>query len=193
MAFSYGAHRKRRQRMVFIVLTVFLSLGLLGTSIGWLFDRPSSAPPAGTVPPAPDQLIADLESRAKANPNDAAIAAQLARAYQDAGKIEQAVQAYQKALQLDPSSSEIRVNLALDQFLLGQYDQAADNLKEEISRNPGNALAHYYYGQVLALGKGDYRKGIEELQKYVDLAKDGDDVAKAKQMIQEWQAHLKKQ
>lgn len=191
MAFSYRDYKRRRQRIVFIILTVFLSLGLLGTSVGWFLDASAIHPPAGVETFSPEQIIADLESQAKDHPKDAGIAARLARAYQDAGRTGQAVKAYEKALQLDPNNSELRIQLALNQFLTGQYDQAAVNLKEEIKRNPGNVQAYYYYAQVLALGKGDYQGGIRELQKFIDLARTGEDVTKARQMIEQWQSQLK--
>ncbi|MDQ0284969.1 cytochrome c-type biogenesis protein CcmH/NrfG [Desulfofundulus luciae] len=192
MAFSYRERKKRRQQIAFIILTVFLSLGLLGTSIGWFFSLPSTSSPSGAEQPSPEKIIADLESRAKANPEDAGIAARLARAYLDAGKMDQALKTYEKVVQLKPENSDFRIELALVQFLLGRYDEAAANFKEEIRRHPGNARAHYYYGQVLALGKGDYQGGIRELEKFIQLAGKGDDVAQARKMIEEWKTHLKK-
>lgn len=192
MAFSYRERKKRRQRIAFIILTVFLSLGLLGTSIGWFFDLPSSNQPSGAEPPSPEKIIAELESQARANPEDADITARLARAYLDAGKMEQALKTYEKAVQLRPENSDFRIELALVQFLLGRNDEAVANLKEEIRRHPNNARAHYYYGQVLALGKGDYEGGIRELEKFIQLAGQGDDVAQARKMIEEWKAQLKK-
>ncbi|MGB9803547.1 tetratricopeptide repeat protein [Desulfofundulus sp.] len=192
MAFSYRERRKRRQRIAFIILTIFLSLGLLGTSIGWFFDFRSPATPSGTEPPSPDKVIGDLESRYRANPNDADLAARLGQAYLDAGKMDQALKAYEKAVQLKPENGDFRLELALVQFLMGRYDEAAASCKEEIRRHPGNARAHYYYGQVLALGKGDYQGGIRELEKFIQLAGQGDDVTQARKMIEEWKSQLKK-
>ncbi|SHI69689.1 tetratricopeptide repeat protein [Desulfofundulus thermosubterraneus] len=192
MAFSYRERKKRRQRIAFIILTVFLSLGLLGTSIGWFFNFHAANAPSGVQQPSLEKIIADLESQAKANPEDADIAARLARAYLDAGKMDQALKTYDKAVQLRPENSDFRIELALVQFLLGHYDEAVANFKEEIKRHPDNARAHYYYGQVLALGKGDYESGIRELEKFIQLAGQGDDVAQARKMIEEWKAQLKK-
>ncbi|RKO65563.1 tetratricopeptide repeat protein [Desulfofundulus salinus] len=192
MAFSYRERKKRRQRIAFIILTVFLSLGLLGTSIGWFFDLPAADSPSGAQPPPLEKIIADLESQAKANPEDADIAVRLARAYLDAGKVDQALKAYENTVQLKPENSDFRIELALVQFLLGRYDESVANFKEEIKRHPDNARAHYYYGQVLALGKGDYEGGIRELEKFIQLAGQGDDVAQARKMIEEWKAQLKK-
>ncbi|WP_027717991.1 tetratricopeptide repeat protein [Desulfovirgula thermocuniculi] len=184
---SARAFRKRRRRIAYIVLTFLLSLGLLGTSIGWFLDR--SYRPAPQEGPTLEQVLSELESQAQANPQDAALAARLARAYWEAGKMEEAEKAYQKAVDLSPEDGGLRIELALVQFLLGRADQAAAGLAEEIKRHPERAETYYYYAQVLALGKGDYRGGIEAMEKFIQLSGgQGEDVARARQMVEEWRS-----
>jgi cytochrome c-type biogenesis protein CcmH/NrfG len=191
MALLYRERKKKFQKIAFIILTIFLSLGLLGTSIGWFFDfRTASAPSDIQQQQSPEAMIAELEAQVKDRPQDADLAARLARAYLEAGKMDQALQAYEKAVQLKPENGDFRVELALVQFLGGYYDDAAASLQEEIRRHPDNALAHYYYGQVLALGKGDYEGGIRELERFVQLAGQGEDVTQARKMIAEWKKLL---
>jgi hypothetical protein len=43
---------------------------------------------------------------------------------------------------------------------------------------------------VLAEGKKDYQHGIQQLEKFIELAKEGDEVVKARQTIEEWKQHL---
>jgi hypothetical protein len=59
-------------------------------------------------------------------------------------------------------------------------------LQELIQKDPEYTNAHLLYGYVLGAGKKDYAGGIQELEKYVALAKDGPDVEKAKLAINEW-------
>ncbi|MCL6447929.1 MAG: tetratricopeptide repeat protein [Armatimonadetes bacterium] len=185
---SFRDQRKKRQKIVFIVLTIFLSLGLLSSSVVWLGGDYFSPPPPNE--PAEGNTVADLEARVKEKPDDAQALAALARAYFDAGRLEEAQQTYEKALAQNPDDGALRLELAMTSFLRGDYDKAIAALEEEIKRRPDHAEAHYLYGQVLAAGKKDYARGIQELEKFVALAKTGDDVARARQMIAEWQKNL---
>lgn len=183
---SYRDRRKRRQKIIFAVMAAVLSIGLLGSSVVWVLGNTAPAQDNGQ-PASPAQALADWQKQAAAHPNDAAIAAGLAKAYDAAGKREQAVAAYEKALRLDPRNGTLRTNLALNYFLLGQYDQAATQLQEEIRLHPDNAQAYYYYGQVLGYGRHDYQAAVRQLEKYVQLSKNGSQVDSARQMIAQWQ------
>lgn len=187
----YRDKRKKRQKMVFIVLTVFLSLGLLGSSVVWLGGNYFSPPPQNEQVSVQAEAVADLEARVKENPSDPQALTALARAYFNAGRLEEAQQTYEKALaQKPPDDGALRLELAMTSFLRSDYDKATATLEEEIKRHPDHAEAHYLYGQVLAAGKKDYARGIQELEKFIELAKTGDDVARARQMIAEWQKNL---
>lgn len=183
---NYREKRKKRQKIVFWILTVFLSLGLLGSSAVWLGGNYFSPSPESAQLPTQEETVNNLEARVKENPNDVQSVAALARAYFNAGQMKEAQQAYEKALAQKPEESSWRLELAMVSFYLNDYDKAVVNLEEEIKRHPENKEAYYLYGQVLAIGKKDYQRGIEELEKFITLAKSGDDVAKARQMIEEW-------
>ncbi len=185
---SFLDQRKRRQKIVFIVLTIFLSLGLLSSSVVWLGGDYFSPPPPNE--PAEGDTVADLEARVKEKPDDPQALAALARAYFEAGRLDQAQQTYEKALAQNPDDGALRLELAMTSFLRSDYDKAAAVLEEEIKRHPDHAEAHYLYGHVLAVGKKDYAHGIQELEKFIDLAKTGDDVTRARQRIAEWQKNL---
>ncbi|MEW6424609.1 MAG: tetratricopeptide repeat protein [Bacillota bacterium] len=187
---TFRDRRKRRQKIVFIVLTVFLSVGLLGSSIVWFGGGYFSPPPENAqVFPQPED-VAGLEARAKENPADPQVLTALARAYFNAGRLQDSRQTYEKALAQKPDDGALRCELAMTCFLLSDYDRAIAVLEEEIRLHPDNPEARYLYGQVLAVGKQDYRRGIQELEQFIALAKTGEDVARARQMIAEWQKNL---
>jgi len=187
---AFRDRRKRRQKIVFIVLTVFLSVGLLGSSVVWLGGGYFSPPPENAqVSPQPDD-VAGLEARAKENPADPQVLTALARAYFNAGRLQDSRQTYEKALVQKPDDGALRLELAMTCFLLSDYDRAIAVLEEEIRLHPDNPEARYLYGQVLAVGKQDYRRGIQELEQFIALAKTGEDVARARRMIVEWQKNL---
>lgn len=183
---NYRHAAKKRQKIVFIILTVFLSIGLLSSSAAWLGGSLSNVGDQQTSTAAPGDAISDLQAKVGANPKDSQAVATLARVYSDAGKFEEAGQIYTQAVTLNPNDGALRVDQAWNSFMAGKSDDAAVILSEEIKRHPDNKEAHFLYGQVLAQGKKDYKNGIAELEKFIELAKTGDEAAQARQMIDQW-------
>ncbi|GBF33477.1 hypothetical protein DCCM_2579 [Desulfocucumis palustris] len=188
--------RKFRQRILLGAVAAVLSVGLLASSLALPVSNLFSGDPAASQSQAqtePEQpAAAELEKKVKENPKDPALLAQLAEAYMREENREKAAENYEKVLSIKPGESSVRMNLALTYFLMDNNDKAIEHLQYEIKNNPGNNEAHYYLGQVLAYGKNDFKGGAQELQKFVDLAKTGENVAKAKQMLEEWQVRTEK-
>jgi len=183
---NYRNMAKRRQKIVFIILTVILSVGMLGSSAVWLGDYFSPSRDQQVSSTSPGDEISGLQAKVKANPNDANAVTTLARVYSKNGYFEDARQMYLQAVALNPDNGTLRVEQAQNSFMSGDSDSAAAILSEETKRHPDNKEAHYLYGQVLAEGKKDYKNGIAELEKFIALAKTGDEAAQARQMIEQW-------
>lgn len=81
---------------------------------------------------------------------------------------EQAMNQFQKALDLQPSFSRARVHLAVVLLNKKRTDDAIREAKTAIAREPDNALAHNVLGSAY-LAKGDYTDGISELNKALAL------------------------
>lgn len=193
-SFVNVARRKRNQKIVFIVLTAFLALGLVGSSVLYLFSPDNTPPPeAGQVQQEVplEQQIADLEAQLQEKPRDTSLMVRLAQAYWQAGRGTDAVSTYQKALEIKPGDVQIIQELALTYYLLGEYDDAVKQMETVLAQNPENPTAYYYLGQFYAYRSDDGRdvdKGIQALEKFIELGGEGLDVAKARQMIEELQA-----
>jgi cytochrome c-type biogenesis protein CcmH/NrfG len=189
---NYHEKRRNKQKIVFIILAVVLSVGLLGSSVVWITGGSSLTQPAEKEKRnvTPQDNIKSLETSVKSNPNDAGALIQLARAYADAGRFKDAFSMYERAAQKNPDDSDLVLELAAMGFQQGEFDKTIQYLDEEIKRRPGNANAYYYRGIVAADGKKDYQKGIRDIEKYISMAKDSDEKAKALQMIDEWKGNL---
>lgn len=89
-SFVNVARRRRTQKMVFLVLTVILGLGLVGSSVFWAFDPGSKPhPEAGEVYQREmplEERIADLETRLKEDARNMQLMKQLASLYWEAGR-----------------------------------------------------------------------------------------------------------
>jgi tetratricopeptide (TPR) repeat protein len=110
----------------------------------------------------------------------------LAQSYVYAGNPDQSIKTYEQVLALEPNNSEARYDMAIIYYYSSKYDPAVAQLQELLKNDPNNKDAHYLYGIVLGTGKNDYQGGIQELEKFIELAKEGSDVEKARQLINEW-------
>jgi serine/threonine-protein kinase len=86
----------------------------------------------------------------------------------DAGDVDRALQAAQRALQIDPLQPEVRYALALIYSATGQRDRAAAHLRESIAMQPGRDSTHRLLGEILAEG-GKLEAGIEEMTRAIAL------------------------
>lgn len=86
---------------------------------------------------------------------------QLGRVLAAEGKHQDAIQEYEKALELSPSDADALAELAESQYQLKRYDAALATLKVLSAKRPTDAQLHYSIGRA-ALHKADYRLALEE-------------------------------
>jgi cytochrome c-type biogenesis protein CcmH/NrfG len=192
-SFVNVAGRKKQQKIVFIILTIVLGVGLVGSSMFWAFGGSNSitdnSAATETQPEVTaEEQIKNLEAMLKEDPKNTELMGRLAELYWQNGKARQAVDTYSRALEIKPGDVRLRKDLALTYYLMGEYDKAVSEIEEVLKQNSSDAQAHYYLGQFYAYrsdGGRDVDKGIKELEEFVRLQKEGIDVQKARQMIEE--------
>ena len=62
----------------------------------------------------------------------------------------QAIQHYQRALQIDPTCKEAKVNLGVAFAAIDQNEQALEQYRETLELDPSYAVANFNMGLVLA-------------------------------------------
>lgn len=187
--------RKKQQKVIFLILTAVLSIGLVGSSLFWALDRStldSGVSARGEEVSTLEEKIENLEKKVAGKRADPLVLMELARSYRQAARLEDAADTYEKVLKQKPDDSDARRELAEVYFELGDYDRAEAEIKEVLERNPNDARSHFVYGLVLGYGKRDYTAGIEELRKYMRLVDDESQAKVAEQFIQDLEARLKK-
>lgn len=107
-------------------------LALVGASSLLMFNlywkgAPSATP--ATQTPDIDAMVQRLEARLAANPNDAKGQIMMARSYASLGRQDDAVKAWQKALEVEPGNSEALGGLAMLLLQSGSEDSVREALK----------------------------------------------------------------
>ena len=169
----------RRHRPIALVLLIALPAlsavlyGLLGrpdlpaTPFAERTDRAGAVADAGAagetrVPPV-ETMIARLEERVAAAPDDLEGWLRLARAYELSEKPAQAAAAYERAIALDGGSAELHAALAEASILAAGgvvTEKASRALERALALEPGNPRARFYQGLAL-LQRGERRAALE--------------------------------
>ena len=192
---SSRTKRKRQQKIVFWFLTIALSAGLLGSSVMWSAGggdtKSSKTYQTQQQAVDPQQELKDLENAVKASPQDVEVLGKLATAYEQNGMQDKALETYESVVTVDPKNIATATLLMKKYYYSGKYDEAEKHAKHVLALEPNNQEIHYFYGFILGDGKKDYQAGINQLEKYIELAQTGKDVQVSKDMIKEWQSNLK--
>jgi Tfp pilus assembly protein PilF len=107
-------------------------------------------------------IAADLPTSARAHLNHA-------NALQDAGRVDEAAEAFSKALRLNPDSAKAHVSLATIQIGKGNLDEAHTHYEQALRMDPNNAEYHSGYAFLLEqMGHED--EATAECQAAVRLA-----------------------
>ena len=93
----------------------------------------------------------------------------MGNAYSDLGEYENAIDSYQQALKLDPTSSKLHNNLGLAYAALGRFAEAEAEFAEAVRLNADYAEAHFNLGvAMMLLGK---KQPAEEQQRILTKLK----------------------
>jgi tetratricopeptide (TPR) repeat protein len=106
--------------------------------------------PTPTATRSPESYVADAES------------------LMSQGKISQAIQAYQQAIQADPKNSSNFIILARLQIYSGDYEGAIISAENSLLLNSNNSMSHAMLGWARGLN-GEYLEGIGSLNRAIEL------------------------
>lgn len=86
----------------------------------------------------------------------------------NSGKFEEAMEHYNRAVELKPASTQPRFNLGLIYLKLGRVEEAAGQFRLALEADPDNAIAHVNLGSLLA-DQGDYDLAMEHYLKALKI------------------------
>lgn len=175
------SRRSRFARRRYLLAAACLLLGVALT--GWLLN-------AWMTNTAAVPLAAEVEPGDRRSQFDAAF--RNAVAAMQAGRYEEALSAWHRALLLDAGVVEVKVNLGFTLFELGQLTQARDFFVAALEQNAYQANA--YYGLAIVSEQlGDLEAALGAMRSFIHLAGPGQDerhIRRARAALWEWEAQL---
>ena len=167
----------KQENLVYIV--VALLVGLLGGFLIFSVSNknkgpaaPAAMPMGGGSPAEYTQRIAEAEKIVAQDPKNYQVWVQLANDYFDTDQAQKAVNAYNKALEID-SKNQNTSNVLTDQGVMyrkmGLYDKAIDNFEKASKLDPKHTQSLFNLGVVYANDLKQKDKAIAAWQRYLAL------------------------
>ncbi len=151
-------------------------------------------PPGGHPVPTMEQMKAMADVKAapllealKTKPNDPKLLAQVAALYASTHQFKDAVNYYQKSLEVDPKNVTTRTELASSMYYSGDVDGALNELHTALKYKPTDVNALFNLGMIEYKGKDDGAGAIATWQQLLKAHPDLDRKAVVEQLIAEAQ------
>lgn len=189
-----------------IALLVGVLAGLVigysvGSSMSASAPPPVVAAPAGAPPPAGmpgmpgapppgggmdvQQRIATLQQVVTQDPKNAGAWTQLGNDYFDTNQPQKAVDAYGKALALQPGNPDVLTDQGVMYRALGQFDKAVENFRKANEANPRHLQSLFNLGVVYAYDLKQPNKAIEAWEKLVAIEPSSPQAIQARTQIEQ--------
>jgi tetratricopeptide (TPR) repeat protein len=112
------------------------------------------------------QVIEELEAKCKEHPNSVMAFHHLGLVYMKAGRIDEAITALKRAIEIDDLSSESMINLGAIYFGQGDLDKAQEMNEKAVKVNAESAQAHANLGLIWQQ-KSDFDKAIAAYERAI--------------------------
>lgn len=184
-----------RESLFFAVSGTFF-----GLMVGWIIGTqraPQAAPApvqqAAAQAPAQGQQPArgfdesragQLAARAIAEPQNAAVRAELGNLYFDADRFDDAIKWYEESLRLKPGDPDVSTDLGIAFYYTNQPDRALAQFQHSLGISPSHTKTMLNQGIVLAFAKQDLEGAAKAWQRVVQLAPESPEGLAAKRALE---------
>lgn len=137
-----------------------------------LAQAPAAAPAAAQQGPAPldEARVQALMTVAQSDPANAGARVQLANAYFDAERFDEAVSWYEQALAIDPTDVNASTDLGVAYYYTNRPDEALQQFEQSLRLDPNHTKTLLNQGIVRAFGKQDLTSAAQSWQRVVEIA-----------------------
>ncbi|RME33865.1 MAG: tetratricopeptide repeat protein [Deltaproteobacteria bacterium] len=162
---------KGRETAVFTVIAFIVGL-LVGFMIGTRVGGPAPSvqtPPVTSAPPVVNHqdTIRRLEELLKQEPDNRNAWVQLGNAYFDSKQPVKAIEAYGKALELDPNDANVLTDQGVMFRQMGWYDKAVANFEKAAKIDPNHLQSLYNLGIVYRYDLQDFPNATRVWEEYL--------------------------
>ena len=144
---------------------------------------PKNLPSAGGRISFTDE-IKSLEKVLEKAPKDLATLIKLGNLLMDAGRNEEAVSAYGRALEIDSNNQNVRVDMGVCYRRMGRPDIGVETIRKAIAMQPNHAMAHQNLGVILYDDFQQYPEAIKEFEIYLKLSPNAPNAQGIRELIQ---------
>ena len=182
----------KKETILFVVVAL-----VAGFVIGLLAGNKTSAPgvpatsrvPAGPPPMVNlQQKIGELKNIVAADPANFQAWVALGNEYFDSNQLMDAIQAYDKALELRPDSPDVLTDQGVMFRRLGWFDRAIDNFTRANELNPAHATSVYNLGVVYRYDLQDFDKARTAWTRFRTINPTGPGSARVRQELESLRA-----
>lgn len=150
--------------------------------------------PVGQMPQGQIQAqeeITLLKEMTTKDPGNGKAWIRLGNLLMDTNRFGEAIDSYQKALDIDPANVDVRVDMGICYRNTGKPDVAAKEFGKAIEINPSHVIAHKNLAIVLAYDLHDSAGAVREFEKSLQLAPNAPDAERIRNEIQKLKASAK--
>ena len=168
------------KKIASIVMVLAMTIGSFGCH-----QKKEEQRPVTYAPPMPSQTeISQLEQVAKTSPKNKEAWINLGNTLMDAQRMNEAIDAYEKALALDPKNVPVRVDMGTCYRGIGKFYKAVEEYRTALKIDPNFPNGHRNLAVVLSNDLHENKQAIPEFQKYLELAPNAPDAGEIKKLIQ---------
>lgn len=168
---------KNKDTVLFVVVALIVGL-LVGVIVSKGKDKSSSAPSIavqqGGAPVNAQQTIKMLENLVANDPQNRKAWVELGNNYFDSQMPAKSVEAYAKALELNPNDPNVLTDQGVMFRQLGWFDKAIENFTKANAIDPRHMQSLFNIGIVYRHDLQDYVKATEVWKKYLEINPTGE-------------------
>lgn len=167
-----------KKETLLIAVVTLIAGSIIGFIAGHKTTGPSapvaSGSPAGPAPTVNlQQKIAELKKIVETDPANFQAWVALGNEYFDGNQFMDAIEAYDKALELQPNSPDVLTDQGVMFKQLGWFDRAIANFKKANEIDPGHATSVYNQGIIYRYDLQDFPKAQEAWTRFLEINPSG--------------------
>jgi len=182
---------KNKETVLFVVVALIVGL-LVGVIVSKGKNKGSSAPsiaaPQVGAPVNAQQNIKMLENLVATDPRNRNAWVELGNTYFDSQMPAKSVEAYAKALELNPKDPNVLTDQGVMFRQLGWFDKAIENFTKANTIDPRHIQSLFNIGIVYRHDLQDYVKATEVWNKYLELNPTGETADRIREEIRQMES-----